>query len=62
LTALQSPRRVVVTEQPDKGTVVLSVYEGAERLAVVAMDAQWTVAVAGDLIEAARTIMDRERR
>lgn len=59
---IHSPRRVVVTEHPDKGAVDLSVYEGAERLTVVSMDAHRAVALAGDLIEAARALMDRERR
>lgn len=61
MTALQSPRRVVVTKHPEDGTVALTVYEGAERLAVVPMDARQAVALAGDLIEAARTIMDRHQ-
>lgn len=59
MTASNAPQRVVVTSHPDDGTVVLVVYQGAERLAVVAMDAQRTVAVAGDLIEATRSILDR---
>lgn len=58
---IHSPRRVVVTEQPDKEAVILSVYEGAERLTVVQLDAHQAVAVAGDLIEAARLMMERQR-
>lgn len=59
VTAMKSQRRAVVTTED--GTITLTIYEGAERLACVTMNTRQTVAIAGDLINVARTAMERQR-
>lgn len=53
--------QLVVSDHPEDSTITLTIYEGAERLAVVQLDTRRAVAVAGDLIEAARIAMERQR-